>query len=136
MVGCVRAPAVLLLALCAVACGGGRAGPTPPEIPAGAWVGEGVRATVTAEGASLVLDCAGAAIAPPLTLDAEGRFDLPGWWEHRGGPEPFRRREARFGGQLQRDRLRLVITLTDTAETRGPYELAQGARGRPPVLCR
>ncbi len=132
----VRAPAVLLLALSALACGGGGAGPTPPEIPAGVWVGEGVRATVTAEGASLVLDCAGAAIAPPLALDAQGRFDLAGWWEHRGGPEPYTRREARFGGRLHADRLTLVITLAETAETRGPYELALGARGRPPVLCR
>lgn len=136
MVRLVRAAAVPLLALPALACGGGGEGPTPPEIPAGVWVGEGVRATVTAEGASLVLDCAGAAIAPPLTLDAEGRYDLAGWWEHRGGPEPHDRREARFGGRLRDERLTLVITLADTAETRGPYELALGARGRPPVLCR
>ena len=136
MVRLVRAAAVPVLALSALACCGGGEGPTPPEIPAGVWVGEGVRATVTVEGAVLVLDCAGAAIAPPLTLDAEGRFDLAGWWEHRGGPEPHTRRAARFGGRLHADRLTFVITLADTAETRGPYELALGARGRPPVLCR
>lgn len=122
------------LAVVTLGCGG--AGPAPPEIPAGVWAGEGARLTVAAEGGSLVLDCAGAALAPPLTLDAEGRFDLAGWWEHRGGPEPYARREARFGGLLRGDRLTFTITLAGAGETRGPYELELNGGGRRPVLCR
>jgi hypothetical protein len=124
----------LLLVLPAIACGA--AGPTPAEIPAGAWTGDGARATVSPEGASLALDCAGAAIAPPLTLDGEGRFDLAGWWERRAGPEPYRRRDARFRGRVQGATLTLDIVLLDGAEKQGPYELTLGGSGRPPSLCR
>lgn len=132
--GLVPGLAGLLAVLPAIACGA--AGPTPTEIPAGAWGGDGVRATVSAEGASFELDCAGAAIAPPLALDGEGRFDLPGWWERRAGPEPYRRRDARFRGRVLGATLTLQIALPDTTETQGPYELTLGGSGRPPALCR
>jgi hypothetical protein len=132
----VRARALASLLLLALGAACGAVGPTPPAIPAGTWVGEGARALVTAEGADLLLDCGGAAIAPPLSLDGEGRFDLPGWWERRAGPEPFHRRDARFRGRLQHGLLTVEIGLLDSTETLGPFELTLGGSGRAPVLCR
>lgn len=134
LAGFAHAVVGLLLALPAIACGA--ASPTPAEIPAGTWAGEGARASVSADGASFDLDCAGARIAPPLALDGDGRFDLPGWWERRAGPEPYRRRDARFRGRLQGSTLAFEIALPESAETLGPYELALGGSGRPPTLCR
>lgn len=124
----------LLVVLSAVACGA--AAPSPTEIPAGSWAGEGARASVSAEGASFELDCAGAAIAPPLTLDAEGRFELSGWWERRAGPQPYRRNDARFRGRVRGRVLTVAIDLTASAEQLGAYELTLGGEGRAPAVCR
>lgn len=132
--GFVRGLACLALIAPAMACGA--TGPSPAEIPAGDWAADGARATVSAQGARLELDCAGAEITPPLTLDGQGRFSLGGWWERRAGPQPYRRFAARFTGSVRGSVMSLEITLQESAESVGRYELRLGGTGQAPGVCR
>lgn len=110
------------------------AGDRPSRVPDGAWGGDHIALTVTAEGATLDFDCAHGSIAGPLALDAEGRLESSGIYV-REGPGPVREgaetgRPARYSGRLEGTTLTLSITLTDRGQSAGAYTLELGRRAR------
>ncbi len=94
--------------------------PTPPagspaRVASGRWGGMGIAIEVTASGAKIEFDCASGTIDSPLTLDAEGRFDLPGTFvRQRPGPTRLGDGEregepVRYSGRLDGDTLTLEL---------------------------
>ena len=68
-------------------CAAGPGGASPPErVANGAWGGEHVRLTVHDDGGTIEFDCAHGTLDKPLTLDARGRFEVPGSLVAEGGP--------------------------------------------------
>jgi hypothetical protein len=118
---------------------------TMPDAPAqsiqkGLWGGEGVRLTVTADGATVEYDCAHGRIEQALSLDAHGRFELSGWHvqEHGGAVREDtadRKLAARYVGRVRHDQMTLSVELTDSDTTLGPFSLEHGKRVRL-VKCR
>lgn len=97
----------------------------------GAWGGEHILLTVSSTGSMVEYDCAHGTIEGSIVPDRDGTFTLPGIHvrEH-GGPvredEVPDEHPARYWGWTDGSRMRLTVTLTDTGETRGPYELRLG----------
>jgi hypothetical protein len=101
------------------------------RVSVGSWGGAHVALQVKEEGATFEIDCAHGSIEGPLTLDAQGRFDSRGMYvrEH-GGPEREGQQPethpARFKGWSDGKRMTLTITLTDTGQTIGDFNLTFG----------
>ena len=110
---------------------------TGPEM-GGEWGGEHILLTVSLSGGTVEYDCAHGTIDEPIAPDRDGNFTLSGTHvrEH-GGPvredEIPDEQPAPYWGWTDGDSMRLTVTLTDTGETRGPYELRLG---RAPQLFR
>jgi hypothetical protein len=115
----------LMLACLVTACS--VAASTAAEIPPGRWAGTDGQADVDASGAVFTFHCAAGTAAAPLTLDAEGRFDLAGRFERRAGPEPYRQLAARYRGRVAGDTLTLEVRLEDDTIAAGPMQLKLGA---------
>lgn len=116
--------------------------PAPPrEVPAGAWGGTGIALTVEESGAKVEFDCAHGRISGRLTLDAEGRFDLPGTVARErpgpvhmgpnGEPEEEKAAPARYSGRLEGDVLRMTVRVEGAQADTRPLELRLG---QPPRL--
>src|SRR5437764_579461 len=82
---------------------------TNPTIPpaatavAGTWGGKHVSLTIDAGGATLEFDCAHGSLSAPLSLDANGHFDIAGTYVAEGGvmsQEPPPDRPARYSGTI------------------------------------
>lgn len=122
----VPASAVLVLV---AGCGGG---PLGPEL-IGSWGGEHILLTVAWDGATVEYDCAYGTVARPIVPDPTGDFDVPGThvFEH-GGPvredEVPDEHPARYRGWTDGRRMTLSVTLTDTGQVIGPYELRIGSQ--------
>jgi len=89
---------------------------------------------VTDEGASLEFVCANGAINEPLTLNADGQFDVAGVYV-REGPGPVRmdednRQAARYRGKVDGQVLTLTIKLGKSDETLGPFSYTFGKSAR------
>lgn len=119
-------------AFLAIACG---ASGGLDQVPEGDWGGEHVALAVEAAGARVELDCAHGVATAALTLDAEGRFDVPGYFvQEHGGPvreEEDDRRPARYFGTADGREVRFSIRLTDDGTTLGPFSARRDA---PPQL--
>jgi hypothetical protein len=123
---------VLAAASLAIACGGGGA---LDRVPEGDWGGEHVALTVEATGARVEFDCAHGAATAGLSLDGEGRFDVPGYFvpEH-GGPSRDEQQDplpARYVGTSDGREIRFSIQITGDATILGPFSAKRGA---PPQL--
>ncbi len=103
-------------------------------ISAGTWGGPHIRVRVGTDGAEIEYDCAHGTISAPLTLNAEGRFELRGTHRREGGPIRVDRkpqgRPARFVGQVEGKQMTLTVTLTDTSQEIGSFTLTHGSQGR------
>lgn len=108
------------------------------RVAEGTWGGDHIRVEVSAEGgvgAEVEYDCARGKISAPLDVDAEGRFDLSGT-HVREGPGPIRvgitppTRPARFAGRISGEEMTLTVTLTDTSQEIGVFNLRRGSEGR------
>jgi hypothetical protein len=115
------------------------AAPTPsPEsrIPPGAWGGDGIALDVTASGARIELDCAHGTIDAPLSLDAEGGFDLPGTLvRERPGPVRMDEEEkpgvpVRYSGRLEGETLTLRIVQPNAPRPMRPLTAERGKSPR------
>ena len=112
-----------------------------PRLPIGRWGGQHVSLEATADGGSLVFDCAHGRVKGPLYLDAEGRFDVPGTYaRERGGPqrvgEDGREGEtARYRGRVEDDLLTLTVRVGAEPEDIGTFRLRRGQTPRI-VKCR
>jgi hypothetical protein len=123
-------PLALVFGLVAAGCS---TNPTPVIAP-GPWGGSHVSMQVTSAGARLEYDCAEGAIEEPLRPNADGRFTATG--SHtpgRGGPirigEVLPSFRARYDGQVEGERMSLLVTLTETGVELGSFQLQRGNAG-------
>lgn len=107
--------------------------PSPAEL-LGNWGGTHITLDVAPNETAVELDCAHGTVQAPFTLDADGRFDLPGEFvrEH-GGPiregEPLDKFPARYRGIVTGNRMELRIDRADSAQALGSFSLRQGDQG-------
>jgi hypothetical protein len=103
------------------------------RVPTGAWGGEHVRLTVTDTGGTIEFDCAHGSLDEPLTLDANGRFDVSGRLIQEGGPtqkdESSVARPARFSGESGAERMSLQVT-QQGGESAGSFSLVKDGPAR------
>ena len=122
------------LAAMLVACAGSPAGPGQ-QLAAGAWGGDHVQMSVSANDASVEFDCAHGSVAQGIRLDASNRFDVAGVYvrEH-GGPvrvdEVPDSHPARYSGIVNGGVMQLTITTTDDNRAVGSFVLVLGQAGR------
>lgn len=101
----------------------------------GKWGGQNAQLDVTEDGANIRFSCAYGSIELPLTLDAEGRFTAKGTFVAEGmGPrredDPPKSRPAVYTGVVRDKVLTLTVTVADSKEEGGTFELTQGEPGR------
>ncbi len=102
----------------------------------GSWGGTSIALSVTAEGATVQLDCAhGTITGTPPTVDSSGRFEVAGQFvRERGGPvrvdETPLSQPAVYSGTTDGRTMKLTITLTGDQQTLGPFELGLGRAPR------
>ena len=100
----------------------------------GTWGGTGILMNVTADSASVELDCADGEITEKILMDKNGNFSAAGNFK-RQHPGPVRPNEpppaaARFTGKASGNKMSLRITLTADGSVFGEYTLEQGRNGR------
>ena len=88
------------------------------RIPIGAWGGDHIAVEVGEKSAKIEYDCAHGVIEGPLTVDANGRFNLRGTHTpERGGPiradEQPRSQPARYDGAVSGNKMTLTLRLED-----------------------
>lgn len=103
-------------------------------VATGIWGGPNVQLDVAGDGAQLRFSCARGKIEQPLTLDAEGRFSAKGTFVAQGmGPlredNPPKSRAAVYGGVVRDNLMTLTVTVADSKEEGGTFELTQGESG-------
>jgi hypothetical protein len=110
--------------------------PADAEAPLalGVWGGDHVRIEVLDAEVAIEFDCAHGSLPLRPQLDEEGRFRSDGFYTAEK-PGPSREgetgeRPARFDGTVDGRKLSLMITLTDTKETLGPFTLTHGMETR------
>jgi hypothetical protein len=99
------------------------------RIPTGVWGGEHISLDVGEKSAKIEYDCAHGVIAGPLTVDADGRFNLRGTHTpERGGPvrsdETPRSLPATYGGSIRGDKMTLTLKLSGAEDE--VFTLAKG----------
>jgi hypothetical protein len=129
----VKRSASALTIVIGLAAAGCHTNPTP-VIALGPWGGSHVSMDVTSAGARLEYDCADGAIEEPLRPDGEGRFTATGTHTPgHGGPiregEILPAFRARYDGHVKGEQMSLLVTLTETGMTVGPFELRRGSSG-------
>ncbi len=106
-------------------------------IPFGVWAGPEARLDVDTSGAHFRFGCAAAEVAPPLSLDDDGRYDLAGSYTFQAGPEPYPTFPARFVGRVRGQALTVEVRLQgDPPHVVGPFDLRLGAEPPQLGLCR
>ena len=103
-------------------------------VATGQWGGQNVQLDVTEDGARLRFSCAHGKIEQPLTLDAEGRFSAKGTFVAEGaGPtredDPPKSRAAVYSGAVRDNLMTLTVTVADSKEEGGTFELTKGEPG-------
>jgi hypothetical protein len=121
------------LLVCA-ACSGFIYGPNG-ILAVGSWGGLHVVLILEDSGGTLEYDCAHGTIESGWTLTDDGAFSGVG--EHvteHGGPvqesEVLPTRPAAYQGTIDGDRMQLTVTLTDSAQVVGTFDLRRGADGQ------
>jgi hypothetical protein len=117
-----------------VAAAGCIASPTSVDV-LGLWGGLHVSLQVTSAGGHLEYDCADGVIEGPIRPDRAGRFTAVGTHTPgRGGPirvgEILPAFRARYDGEVDGERMNLLVTLVDTEVVLGPFQLQRGSSGR------
>lgn len=119
-------------------CRSGKTETMPNEqnrVAAGSWGGPNVSMNVTSDGAQLRFSCARGSVEAPIALDTEGRFSAQGTFtKETPGPtredNPPKAQPATYSGSIRDQRMTLTITLTETKEQVGSFELEFGKTGR------
>jgi hypothetical protein len=123
-----------LASLCLIApgpCTKDLAGPIAPS----EWGGDHVGLTVSDAGGALEYDCASGTIDQKIVAATDGNFTALGTHSPgHGGPimqgEVPVRRPARYDGWTDGDQMTLKVTLTDSGEALGTFNLKRGQSGR------
>ena len=79
-----------------------------------------------ANGGQITYQCGSGTIDPGWSFSADGGFQATGQHFFGGGPVPSGGRKphpAVYEGRVEGDRMTLHVTLSDTGDTLGPYEL-------------
>src|SRR6266508_4218207 len=121
---------ILFVCAGASACSGSSTSPSP--LPAGSWGGDHVLMTVAATGTRLEFDCAHGEIPSVIGVGRNGEFAVTGTYvrEHGG---PIRLGEipdshpAVYSAVIVSSTMTLMIRLTDTNESLGPFALVSGS---------
>ena len=105
------------------------------KVARGTWGGEHAVLKVTAEGASVELDCANAAIDKPLVVDGDGNFRVEGALqvEHAGpvrDDEAFHGTPATFEGHVSGDAMTLTMQISGQEKQTFRLQLHNGGRLR------
>lgn len=105
------------------------------RLAVGVWGGEHIRLEVTPDEVMIEYDCAHGAIDQPVSLDAQGRFNVKGRFiRERAGPVPRDwepvNTPVRYAGQVSGETLKLTVTVADTGESIGTFTLTSGSEGR------
>jgi hypothetical protein len=104
------------------------------SLPLGQWGGQHISIDVTARGAAVEYDCAHATIVRRITIDRNGRFDVPGTqFPEHGGPvrqEQETGYAVRFKGQVNGKTMTLSVTNSLTKELIGTFTLVHGVEPR------
>jgi len=107
----------------------------PRRVAQGSWGAPHIRVEVGDGSATIEYDCAHGQINGPLVIDRRGRFDLKGTHspEHAG---PIRNNEesagepARYTGWTDGKQMMLTVTLVNSKESVGTFNLTLGGGGR------
>ena len=105
------------------------------SVSEGVWGGAHVRLNVREGGADVEFDCAHGSLGGPISLDAEGRFDVAGTYV-REGPGPIRigrepsARPARYTGRVEGRTMTLRVKFTDGDQASEAFTLTRGSEGR------
>lgn len=130
----VRGSSAAILLVLASSCAN-PASPGPGPLAPGSWGGSHASLTVTAGGGHIEFDCAHGDVTAPIVVDRGGSFTTDGVFvQEHGGPirvdEELAKRPARYSGRISGDSLSLDVTLTDTQEKRGTFELTRNGSPR------
>lgn len=103
---------------------------TPPGAVQGQWGGDQLRLVVDAQGGRFTAACADGSFSGPLTLAADGSFQVSGVFDqHTPGPqradEAARHAQARFSGEVKNGVMTLSI-LPDGAGDAQVFNLRKG----------
>jgi hypothetical protein len=127
---CAAIPLIALLTACSVVI----AGPGV-FIIIGDWGGEHVQLELEEAGGTLEYDCAHGTIDPGWALTDDGEFSGTG--DHvieHGGPvregEILPARPASYDGTVAGDFMSLTVTLSDSAQVIGTFQLQRGSDGQ------
>ena len=124
--------ALMAIALIAAApCAKDLAGPVDPS----EWGGNHVGLTVSDAGGALEYDCASGTIDQKIVAATDGNFTALGTHtKGHGGPilqgETPDRHPARYDGWTDGQTMTLKVTLTDSGETLGTFNLTRGETPR------
>jgi len=105
----------------------------------GTWGGENAGLIADDTSAHVHIGCTYGNVHQEIVPDASGRFDVPGEQNITAHPVDLGvLHPARFSGRVLGGRMTLTVTLTDTAVTVGPVQLAYGKEPRmgPCPICR
>ena len=94
------------------------------------WGGTHIGLVITVTGGTVEYDCAEGEILEPIQV-TNGKFDVLGLhYVGMGGPIGVDRvhpRPARYQGSVKGDNMTMTVTLTDTKEEVGTFNLVRGA---------
>ena len=120
----VALPVLLALALTITACGEQTTGPTAE----GQWGGQAASLQLAASGGAIQYPCGSGTIDPGWTLAKGGTFGATGKHFVGGGPLPPGGRAgvaAAYSGHVNGSKLVFTVTLTDSGQVLGPFELVR-----------
>lgn len=107
---------------------------SPKRLSPGTWGGNHASLEIADGKSSLEFDCASGTISEPITLDSDGRFEVPGFYT-REGPGPVRQggnNQARaiYSGVVKDDTMTLSIRLNGSSDEILKVTLTLGKQGR------
>jgi len=105
------------------------------NLASGLWGGQHITINIENGSATVDYDCARGTISGPFKFDSKGKFSFTGKHvrEH-GGPvrsdESQQGQPARYTGWTDGKKMTLIVTLADSNEEVGKFELEHGKAGR------
>jgi hypothetical protein len=102
--------------------------PTAPEAE-GIWGGQEASLALSRAGGVLGYTCGAGTMDSSWVLTKDGRLTAAGQHFFGGGPVPAQGHPphpARYAGSIEGNTLVLTVTLTDLAQTLGPFRLERG----------
>jgi hypothetical protein len=102
--------------------------PTAPD-PTGAWGGPEASLVLSRSGGTLSYTCGAGTIDSAWTISMDGKLAGTGQHFFGGGPVPPEGRPphpALYSGRIEGNTLVLTVTVTDLAQTLGPFRLVRG----------